>query len=104
MELHCKCRLLSFPVNRRLGWKRQTMTNTLAYFATELTTAVKSYMLQAQRLCGAMTFCTEALTLMALEKQHYQYNIAPSLMNVAVRPCVIQLNVFALHFTIKTNR
>ncbi len=76
------------------------MTNTLAYRGTEIITADKSYMLQAQRLCGATTFCTKALTLMALEKQHYQYNIAPCLMNVAIRPCVIQLNVLGQHFTI----
>ncbi len=36
-------RVLSLPVNIRLGWKRLIVTNTLAYCGAEIVTTVKSF-------------------------------------------------------------
>ncbi len=44
--LHSKGRVLALPTNISLGWKWLTLTNTLAYYATEFITAVKSFMVQ----------------------------------------------------------
>ncbi len=41
MGLHNKGHLLSLPINIRLGCKWITVTNTLAYYDTDLITAVK---------------------------------------------------------------
>jgi len=34
---------LNLPANTRIGWKRLTVTNTLAYYNTELITNVKRF-------------------------------------------------------------
>ncbi len=39
--------LLDLPVNIKLGWKLLTVTNTLAYYGTELITAENGFMMQA---------------------------------------------------------
>jgi hypothetical protein len=38
--------LLTMPSNDRLGWEWLAETNTLAYYVTELITAVKSFTVQ----------------------------------------------------------
>jgi hypothetical protein len=42
MGLHLKGMLVALSKNIRLGQKRLTVTNTLAYYDTELITTVKS--------------------------------------------------------------
>jgi hypothetical protein len=37
--------LLALPTNARIGWKLLTVTNTLAYYHTELKVALKSLIL-----------------------------------------------------------
>jgi hypothetical protein len=48
---------LALPANIRLGWKYLTVTNTLAYYGTELITTIKSFKVQALReeLCRNRT-------------------------------------------------
>ncbi len=36
-----KCKVQALPLNIILGWKRLTVTNSLAYYSTELTRTVK---------------------------------------------------------------
>ncbi len=36
----------SIPANIRLGWKKLTVTNTLAYYDMEVITAVKSFVVE----------------------------------------------------------
>jgi hypothetical protein len=43
MGLHCKSRLLALHINIRLISKQLTMTNTLAYYHTELIIDVQNY-------------------------------------------------------------
>jgi hypothetical protein len=46
--LHYKGRLQALPVNIRQAQKWLNLTNTLAYYSSELITAVKSFVVQAQ--------------------------------------------------------
>ena len=46
MVLRSNGRLLSLPANIKLEWKRLTVTNTLAYYDTELIMTVKMFTLQ----------------------------------------------------------
>jgi hypothetical protein len=46
--LHCKGRLIFLPVNIRLGWKWQTVKNTLAYYDVESITTVESFLVLAK--------------------------------------------------------
>jgi hypothetical protein len=54
--LHSKGRLLALPTNIKLGWKSLTVTNTLAYFITELVTAVKYFIVQTPVACTVKLF------------------------------------------------
>jgi len=49
MGLHSNSRLLALSAKIRPGWRRLTMTNTLAYYDTITFTAVKSFIVQAPR-------------------------------------------------------
>jgi hypothetical protein len=45
-SFHSSSRLLDLPANIRPKWKWQKVTNTLAYYGTELITTVKSFVTQ----------------------------------------------------------
>jgi hypothetical protein len=47
MELNSDGWLSALPIDIRLGWKEQTVTNTLAYYAKAKITAVKSFIVRA---------------------------------------------------------
>ncbi len=47
MRLYLNGKFKALPANIRLGWKRETLTNTLAYYSMKLFTSVKSFTAQA---------------------------------------------------------
>ncbi len=48
--LHTNGRLISLPVNVRIGWNLMEVANTLTYYKKATTTAVTSFIIQAPRV------------------------------------------------------
>jgi hypothetical protein len=55
-KLHSRVGSLLLLANIKLGWKSFTVTNTLAYFITELVTAVKYFIVQTSVACTVKLF------------------------------------------------
>jgi hypothetical protein len=49
-EVHSNSRLLALPANIKLGWKRMSVVNALAYYIPATITTVKSFILQGPML------------------------------------------------------
>ncbi len=47
MGLHSNANLQAFPAHIRLGWMREAVANTVAYYVTATITAVKCFIVQA---------------------------------------------------------
>jgi len=46
MGLHSNANLQAFPAHIRLGWMREAVANTVAYYVTATITAVKCFIVQ----------------------------------------------------------